>query len=71
MANKHMLGLINRLLREVMTENIYEKNEVPFGGKVIILGGDFRHCLPVLPNGSRVDILDQCIKALPLWNHFT
>jgi len=46
MANKHSLMCINRLLKDIMG------NDVPFGGKIIILGGDFRQVLPVVPHAS-------------------
>lgn len=32
----------------------------PFGGKCIIMGGDFRQILPVIKRGSRASIVDAC-----------
>jgi hypothetical protein len=42
--------------------------EMPFGGKVMILGGDFRQVLPVVPRGSKAQMIDACIVKSPLWN---
>lgn len=39
----------------------------PFGGKVIVFGGDFRQILPVIPKGTRQDIVHATINASPIW----
>lgn len=41
----------------------------PFGGITTILGGDFLQTLPVVPQGSRVDIVDATIQRSHLWQH--
>lgn len=64
MANTHALMCINRLLKDIMD------NDIPFGGKVIVLGGDFRQVLPVVPHASRQTIIQNCIKLSPLWPLF-
>ena len=45
-----VLKIIDRLLRDVCDENDKRK---PFGGKTILLCGDFRQILPVIPHESR------------------
>ncbi|XP_072088389.1 uncharacterized protein [Arachis hypogaea] len=40
---------------------------LPFGGKVVILGGNFRQILPVIPMGSRQDIVQASISSSYLW----
>ncbi|XP_061364791.1 uncharacterized protein LOC133308202 [Gastrolobium bilobum] len=42
---------------------------MPFGGKVVVLGGDFRQILPVIPHGSRQDIVHATINSSHLWSH--
>jgi hypothetical protein len=29
-----------------------EAEQLPFGGKVVVFGGDFRQILPVIPKGN-------------------
>ncbi|XP_065323150.1 ATP-dependent DNA helicase PIF1-like [Gordionus sp. m RMFG-2023] len=58
MMTKHALRCIDRLLKDIM------KNSHPFGGKVILLGGDLRQTLPVVPKSSKVDIIESCIKKI-------
>ena len=43
------------------------QNDKPFGGKVLVLGGDFRHVLPVMPHSAREDIIGHSIKTHNLW----
>ncbi|XP_056688054.1 uncharacterized protein [Spinacia oleracea] len=42
--------------------------EQPFGGKVVVFGGDFRQILPVIPKGSRQDIVFAAINSSYLWD---
>ena len=64
MLPKYGLNCIDLLLREVM---LMDK---PFGGKVIVVGGDFRQTLPVVPGGNKVAILESCLKSSPIWPIF-
>ena len=62
MAPKEALQAVDDLLRDLM-----EEPDVPFGGKVLVLGGDFRQVLPVMPHCSREDVVSHSLKAHPLW----
>uniref|UniRef100_A0A8C5PGY6 ATP-dependent DNA helicase n=1 Tax=Leptobrachium leishanense TaxID=445787 RepID=A0A8C5PGY6_9ANUR len=64
MAPSNALRCIDKLLQELM------KNNKPFGGKTIILGGDFRQTLPVVAHGSRSAIVESSIKFNTLWDKF-
>jgi energy-coupling factor transporter ATP-binding protein EcfA2 len=61
MLSSNALRIINMLLKEIM------RNDKPFGGKTLLLGGDFRQTANVIPRGSNADILESCIKQSPLW----
>ncbi|KAH1246655.1 ATP-dependent DNA helicase PIF1 [Glycine max] len=39
-----------------------------FGGKVIVLDGDFKQILPIIPRGSHSDIVHATINSSYLWN---
>jgi len=44
-------------------------NDRPFGGKVIVFCGDFRQILPVVPRGTRSNIVHASINASYIWDH--
>ena len=64
MIPKKDLEIIDRTLRDLFI------NDIPFGGKLIILGGDFRQILPVMKNGVRSAIIEDTIKYSELWPLF-
>ena len=44
----------------------------PFGGVVFCFCGDFRQILPVVPKGSRGQIVSACLKrSNTIWPHIT
>ncbi|GBN88629.1 hypothetical protein AVEN_186600-1 [Araneus ventricosus] len=53
MLTKDGLRCIDSLLRDLMN------NDKPFGGKVIIIGSDFRQTLPVVPRGTRAVVIES------------
>ena len=61
MAPGKALTVVDQLLRDVM------QTSVPFGGKCFLFAGDFRHCLPVVPRGGQVAIVNETIKRIDLW----
>ncbi|KAM3330338.1 hypothetical protein ACQJBY_026944 [Aegilops geniculata] len=40
---------------------------LPFGGKIVVFGGDFRQVLPVVPKGTRAQIKDATIQRSYIW----
>ncbi|XP_068323274.1 uncharacterized protein [Pyrus communis] len=42
--------------------------ETQFGSKVMILGGDFHQVLPVMPHGTKAQLIDAHIVKSSLWN---
>lgn len=41
----------------------------PFGGKVMVFGGDFRQVLPVVPRGTRAQITDATLLRSYIWEN--
>ena len=62
---------VDRAFREYCKVADALLEEVPFGGKVVVFGGDLRQVLPVVQKGSRDNIVDQYIKCSSLWRHVT
>ncbi|XP_017469499.1 PREDICTED: uncharacterized protein LOC108361401, partial [Rhagoletis zephyria] len=63
MAHKKSLEALNFTLKDL------RRNNNIFGGLMILLAGDFRQTLPVIPRGTPADELNACLKASPLWNN--
>ncbi|XP_022873769.1 ATP-dependent DNA helicase pfh1-like [Olea europaea var. sylvestris] len=51
---------------ENMHRDIIDCN-MPFGGKVMVLRGDFRQVLPVVPRGKQEDIMKATLVFSDLW----
>ena len=64
---------LDRFLREVMrVRGRVARSKLPFGGIVVVAGGDFRQTLPIVKHGrSPADIIGVTIKRSPLWPLFT
>ena len=65
MTPSHALDAVDKLLRDIT-----EFRNKPFGGKVVLLGGDFRQCLPVVKRGHRVAVVQSSIKTALSWPCF-
>ncbi|XP_057719412.1 uncharacterized protein LOC130933822 [Arachis stenosperma] len=59
---------LDRTLRNLMSVTDQHKTHQPFGGKIVVLGADFRQILPVISKGSRHDILASAINSSHLWS---
>lgn len=64
MVPRNALQVIDNFLQLLMDSN------KPFGGKLLLLGGDFCQTLPVLKYGTASQQIDLSIKFSPLWAHF-
>lgn len=70
MANKHCFEALDKSLRDILRFTNDNSEERPFGGMTVVLGGDFRQILPVVPKGRREHIVNASIKRSYLWKHF-
>lgn len=59
MANKNCFEAVNRSLQDILQIEDSRNLEKPFGGKVVVLGGNFRQILPVVKKGRREDIVQS------------
>ena len=64
MANRAVLACVEECCRKIMD------NQIPFGGKVVILLGDFRQTCPVVWHGTKVDVLNASISRCNIWPLF-
>ena len=64
MLHKFHLEAMDRTLMDIMDL------EKPFGGKIVVLSGDFRQTLPVIPGASSATVIDSAINRSYLWKHF-
>jgi PIF1-like helicase/DNA helicase Pif1-like protein len=68
MTHKHCFEALDRSLRDVIRCPNGKPSELSFGGKVVIFGGDFRQVLPVIPKGTRQDIVFATLNFSNIWN---
>ncbi|XP_057760314.1 uncharacterized protein LOC130980675 [Arachis stenosperma] len=69
MTNKLAFEALDRTLRDIMVSVSDRNKDLPFGGKVVVLGGDFRQVLPVIPKGSRAEIVMASINSSIIWKY--
>jgi len=69
MINRFCFEALDITLRDVMTTVSEENALKPFGGKVIVLGGDFRKILLVVKKGLRYDIVKAIVNYSELLKH--
>ena len=63
MTDRRAFEAINRTLKDLTG------NSQPMGGICMLLCGDFRQILPVVPSGTRGNIVDTCLKKSHLWDN--
>ncbi|KAL7078123.1 hypothetical protein ACQ4LE_002796 [Meloidogyne hapla] len=61
MVHKRALVTIDLKLKEIMNSNI------DFGGKVMMMAGDFRQTLPIQKHATRAEICDLTVKRTRYW----
>ena len=69
MMHRHCFEALDRSLRDILRNDNNGRLDISFGGKVVVLGGDFWQILPVIPKGTRQEIVHATINSSSLWNH--
>ncbi|SAM02961.1 hypothetical protein [Absidia glauca] len=67
MSSRNNFEAVDRLLKDIMGADDPSLESVLFGGKVVVFGGDFRQILPLVPRGTKSDIIDDCITSSYIW----
>ncbi|XP_028766672.1 uncharacterized protein LOC114724484 [Neltuma alba] len=65
MIQRYCIEAVDRSFKDIMHSN------KPFGGKCMLMGGDFRQILPVIPKGTRAVVVNASISSSHLWRHCT
>ncbi|KAI7953570.1 hypothetical protein MJO28_006117 [Puccinia striiformis f. sp. tritici] len=63
MQNRFAVEAVDRTFRDLL------EDDRPFGGKIVIFGGDFRQTLPVVQGGSIFDQAGSCMINSALWTN--
>jgi hypothetical protein len=65
--HKHCFEAFDRTLRDIMSSINQDSVSMQFGGITVVLGGDFRKTLPIIPNARKQQILNASITRSHLW----
>lgn len=69
MTHRHTFETVDRSLRDVMRVASPLAAHLPFGGKVVIFGGDFRQVTPVVQRATQRQIEDASLRFSKFWPH--
>ncbi|XP_071727493.1 uncharacterized protein [Rutidosis leptorrhynchoides] len=69
MTQRFAFEALDKTLKDILGAKDDENRLKLFGGMPILLGGDFRQILPVIPKGKRQNVVHACINRSDLWQH--
>ncbi|KAH9558543.1 hypothetical protein CY35_06G014300 [Sphagnum magellanicum] len=69
MMHRHVLKAVNRYLQDIMAVINPTFKFLPFGDLVVVFGGDFQQILPVMPRGTRGDVVAAALNHSNIWQH--
>ncbi|XP_078444245.1 uncharacterized protein LOC144713529 [Wolffia australiana] len=69
MMHCHVYETVDRSIRDVLKSINASLDSVPFGGKVMVMGDDFRQMLPIIPQGSRSMVVSLSLNRSVVWCH--
>nr|XP_043638209.1 ATP-dependent DNA helicase PIF1-like [Erigeron canadensis] len=69
MMHRHCFEALDRTLCDIMSTTSSSCADKPFGGKVIVFGGDFCQVLPVIQKGTRQEVVNASLNSSYLWEH--
>jgi hypothetical protein len=68
MTHRMTFEALDMTFRDLLQTNLPVNESFPFGGEIVVLGGDPRQILPVVEGGTRSQIVDAAIVNSPLRN---
>jgi len=71
MMHHRAFETVDHTLRDLMELDDAQATGKIFGGKTVVLGGDFRQILPIVPKARREDIVSASLPRSHLWQHVT
>ncbi|WVZ95702.1 hypothetical protein U9M48_041434 [Paspalum notatum var. saurae] len=66
MTKRQAVEALDNSLRDIM-----DRPRLPFGGKTMVFGGDFRQVLPVIRKGTRFQIVAASLRKSYIWESMT
>jgi hypothetical protein len=69
MTHRRCFEALDRTMRDILSKHNPANAMLPFGGKPVVLGGDFRQILPVVRKGSQSAVVGASITNSKLWQH--
>jgi hypothetical protein len=69
MTHRWCFEALDKTMCDILSEHTPSNVLLSFGGKTVVLGGDFRQILPVVRKGSRSSIVNASITNSNLWRH--
>ena len=69
MTSKDIFEVLDRPFKDIAKFVDSRVENVPFGGRFLVFGGNFHQILLVVPKGSHSQIVNQCINRSYLWSH--
>jgi ATP-dependent DNA helicase PIF1 len=66
MTKRYAVEALNNILHDIM-----DWPRLPFGGKTIVFGGDFRQVLPAIRKGTRAQIVAASLWKSYIWESMT
>ncbi|KAK9065378.1 hypothetical protein SSX86_016761 [Deinandra increscens subsp. villosa] len=65
MTDRRCFECLDRTLQDIL-----DKRGVPFGGKSVLLGGDFRQTLPIKKRAGKAKVIASSLPKSYMWPHF-
>ncbi|CAI0468645.1 unnamed protein product [Linum tenue] len=71
MVHRLSFEAVDRAFCDIMNVPFAGEHYTPFGGKIVLLGGDFRQTLPIVADAGREESVDASLTRSYLWSFCT